>query len=244
MTEELFSKAARQVLENLKQGELTNSLEASYVHAQQYLEEDIIYGIPEDLSEEERAQNNLNLLKQGLCYRAMSLVRSEISLIESHNLLGLALITRGHIETTAQLGYFCDRLFSLKQGNITFDSFHKKLAETLMGASHEMFTSAPKPLNILKCLEKADKHFARLSGEENQKMLYDCYSWLSDYCHPNFLSSASSYVLDRSTGTMRFSHGEGLHEDDMDLVGYLDISCVAFNMFFDDMLEREKVLTE
>jgi hypothetical protein len=242
MNTELFSKDAKAILEGLAQDDLVTSLEASYQKAQLWLEEQVVYGNSAVLTEQDRAQKNLKLLKQCLLNRAQSLVRCEVNLIELQSPHGLALISRGHIEATAQLGYFCDRLHSLEQGNITFDTFHKKLSNTLMGTSYGLSTDKPKPLNIMACLEKADKHFARIGRIENKKILHDNYSWLSDYCHPNFLSSASSFSLNAEVGIMSFPSEAKLVERDMGLVGYLVISCETFNMFYEDIIKLESVL--
>ena len=44
-------------------------------------------------------------------------------MIETHNVFGLALVVRGHVEATASLGYFCKRINSFNRGNISFDRF-------------------------------------------------------------------------------------------------------------------------
>jgi hypothetical protein len=113
-----------------------------------------------------------------------------------NNIYGLALVVRGHYEATAVLGYFCNRLESLKVGNITFEDFAWNIAYEVLGARHEQFAKAPNPPNILTCIEKADKYLDTHCFQQKKGMLLDCYNWLSDFAHPNFLSNASSFTLD------------------------------------------------
>jgi len=80
------------------------------------------------------------------------------------------------------------------------------------------------------------------SGTE---MLKDCYGWLSEFAHPNFLSNSSAFSLDKSTGRFVFRHSADLQESDFQLVHYLSLSARLFIELFDRFAkEAESALAE
>jgi len=200
------------------------------------------YGNPKIISEKRRAQKNLEVLTQGLLHRSVNLLRASPAMVEQANVHGLALLTRGQLEATAQLGYFCGQLVSLKNGHISFVQFHERLAFTLMGASHPFFERAPKPVNILTCIDRADRHFQSHHENDASGIIRDCYSWLSDYCHPNFLSNISSFKLNKKRRRMEFRHDAKFTKEDGQILCYLDISAGIFVIFYRDILERSDVI--
>jgi hypothetical protein len=162
-----------------------------------------------------------------------------------NNIYGLALIVRGHYEATAVLGYVCNRLESLKAGNISFEDFAFNIAHEILGAKHPQFAEAPNPPNILTCIEKADRYIdARFPKPLG--ILRDNYNWLSDFAHPNFLSNCSAFTVDRANQQFVFRHEGDIQESDFELTEYLEMSAVLFIRLFDDCTQRmaENGLTE
>lgn len=227
-------------LDLLGRKDVGEELASSYDWLVSHQVPEIKLGNPRSMSEERRTMNNLATFRQGLIHRCSALIAAAEAMVVGHNPHGLALISRGHVESTAQLGFFCDRLYSLIRGKITFDTFSLQLGEALISATHKQFPQAPKPINILTCLERADRRLRRIDDSFDEPILADCYSWLSDFCHPNFLSAATAYDLDAQNGIMRFRHTDELSERDVGLLTYLSISASTFKIFFDDMNELEK----
>lgn len=83
-------------------------------------------------------------------------------------------------------------------------------------------------------MEKADKYLDKHHFKEKKGILLDCYEWLSDFSHPNFLSNASSFVLDGSNRRFVFQHERDIQASDFELMRYLEISCGLFVLLFED----------
>lgn len=234
-----FSPAVRDLFDRWGQGEFLKSLEASH---QQLLErriDTVEFGNPQTLTPEKRAAANCRLLQQALLHRAERLLASSGTMLLENNVYGLALIARGHCETTAVLGHFCSRLESLAAGRISFDDFQWNIADAVMGAKHHQFTAARHPVNILTCIEKSDKYLDKYFFKEKRGMLQDCYDWLSEFSHPNFLSNISAFTLDRPNNRFVLQHGHGHpRQEDFQLPGYLDLSAALFVYLFDEFTRR------
>ena len=125
---------------------------------------------------------------------------------------------------------------SLRAGNIIFEDFAWNVAYEILGAKHEQFAKAPNPPNILTCIEKADKYLDTHCFKEKKGMLLDCYNWLSDFAHPNFLSNASSFSIDIPNRRFLFRHEGDTQESDFQLIIYLELSAMLFVRLFDDYL--------
>ena len=154
------------------------------------------------------------------------------TMISEQNSYGLALLIRGHIEATAALGYLCNRIQAFLDGNIDFEAVIWNIAQTMMGAKHELFTSAPDPINVMTLIEKTD-HYVSKQGLGPKGMVVDCYAWLSEFAHPNFNSNDGGIRLAGSG--FEFRHGEQISESELNLLGYLDISALLFPTLFDDL---------
>lgn len=204
---------------------------------------EIILGDPKSISEQRRARNNFQILTQGLLHRSINLIRTIPDLLDQANVYGLALLTRGNLEGLAQLGYFCNRLTSLQDKKITFEVFYEQLANTLMSVSHPSLPQAPKPLHIMDCIRKSDQYLKR-KDDNNEEVIMDSYEWLSNYCHPNFMSSSSAYTLNKEKEAIEFRHEPVLIDKDIELLGYLEMSTRLFELFYADAMELAKVLED
>jgi hypothetical protein len=95
------------------------------------------------------------------------------------------------------LGYFTNRLDALSKANIDFAGFEQDIANGLMGAKHDLFDKANAPVNILTCIENADKLIDAELFKDKKRMLEDLYGWLSEFAHPNFCSNRTAFTLDK-----------------------------------------------
>jgi hypothetical protein len=240
-----FSDNIRKLFKDWKQDKLLEEFEG---HRAELLERrvDVIqYGDPDKLSAKKRTILNSQVLRQALLHRAECLLVGSGQMMLAKNVYGLALVARGHLEATAVLAHFCNRLDALSKGHIQYETFDKDVANAIMGAQHELFDKADFPKNIMTCIEKGDKFLDDNIFGKKVGLLSDCYRWLSEFAHPNFCSNKSSFTLDKATGSMAFRHDGDLQESDFQLVGYLEMSAAIFHRLFDILGEKaEKVLAE
>jgi hypothetical protein len=108
----MFSPGVRELLNRWKQDDLFDRLEASH---QQLLDrrKKAVEVAGQDQPRKHTA-SNCEVLQQVLLHRAERLLAGSGTMLLENNIYGLALIVRGHYETTALLGYVWHRLDSLK----------------------------------------------------------------------------------------------------------------------------------
>jgi hypothetical protein len=152
-----FSDEAQKLFETWNKVELCNELEGYHAQLLERRVDAIAYGDPEKLSAKIRARLNCQVLRQALLHRAERLMASSGTMLLDKNVYGLALVVRGHVEGTAVLGFFCNRINSLVQNHIPFEKFEFDVADAIMGAKHDLFAKANAPANILSFIEKADR---------------------------------------------------------------------------------------
>jgi hypothetical protein len=198
----------------------------------------IEYGKPEELSAKRRAKLNCDLLKQVLIHRADKLIIATGQMLPAKNVYGMALAARGYIETVAVLGYFAKRLSALSKGNIDFARFDLDIANGLMGAKHDLFDKANAPVNILTCVENADKHLDAEFFGEKKKMLEDLYTWLSEFAHPNFCSNKTAFTIDKPTGRMVLRHDDVIGEDHFQTLATVEMVAGIFMWLLEDFTKR------
>lgn len=234
-TARCFSDDVRQMFAALDKLEIITSIEASYSALIDRRSDFIAYGDPAKMSERNRAWANLAVIRQVQIHRAERLIASSGTMLAERNVYGLVLLIRGHFESTAIIGYLCDRLSSFLKGNIPFETIIFDIAHTMMGAKHEFFAEMPDPINVLTALEKADRYIQQSGFIDTKGMLADCYGWLSEFAHPNFNSSDSALRLNRELRGFEFRHGGDLSAAEIQMLGYLDISASVFTQVFDDL---------
>jgi hypothetical protein len=238
-----LSDQATQALKLAAKEDISKSLEKAHSNLVTQQVDYIEYGDPDRLTAEQRAKLNSQLLKQVLVHRAERLMIATGQMFDSKNLYGLALIVRGHIEALAMLGYFARRLESLHKKNIDFERFEEDIANGLLGAKDAIFDKAKAPVNILTCLEHADKHLdAELFGKKTE-MFQEIYTWLSEFAHPNFCSNKTAFVLDKKAGRMLLRKEEETRDDHFQMLNSLCMSADMFSWLLTDFSSRlEKAL--
>jgi hypothetical protein len=201
-----FSDDAKKLFQKWEHSELCDDIEDTYSELLKRRVDTVEYGDPDTLNSKPRTRLNCQVLRQALVHRAERLLASAGTMLLEKNVYGLALIARGHLEGTAVLGNFCNRLGSLTKGNIAFEKFEWEMADAVLGAKHDLFAKANAPVSILTSIERADKFLDGNVFPEKKKMLQDIYGWLSEFAHPNYLSNSSAFVLDKATKSVVFRH--------------------------------------
>lgn len=196
----------------------------------------VAYGDPAEMSERNRAWANIAVIRQVQIHRAERLIASSGTMLAERNIYGLVLLIRGHYESTAIIGDLCDRVSSFLKGNISFETIIFDIAHTMMGAKHEFFAEMPDPINILTAIEKADRYIRQSGFIDANGMLADCYGWLSEFAHPSFNSSDAALRLNHQRCGFEFRHGGDLSPEEIQMLGYLDISANVFTQVFDDLV--------
>jgi hypothetical protein len=235
----LSEEATKILSENGKQ-DLLEKLEEFHAAILKERVDFIEYGKPEELSDKKRAKLNCDLLKQVLIHRADRLITATGQMLPAKNLYGMALTARGYIETVAMLGYFAKRLLALSKGNIDFARFELDIANGLMGAKHNLFDKANAPVNILTCVENADKHLDAEFFGKKTKMMEDLYTWLSEFAHPNFCSNRTAFNLDKATGRMILRADDAIGEDHFQTLTTVEMVAGAFTWLLKDFGKRVK----
>jgi hypothetical protein len=231
-----LSPAVRETFIHWKRGDLFDSLEASY---RQLLDRrKNVVEVAEQHEPGKHTASNCLVLQQALLHRAERLIAACGSMLLENNVYGLALIVRGHYETTGVLGYLCNRLDSLQEGKIKFEEFAYNAACAVLGAKHSQFIRAPNPPNILTCIEKADSHLDTHYLKEKKGMLRDGYNWLSEFAHPNFCSNSAAFTIDKLNRRFVLQHDGKLQDRDFDLIAHLVISAGLFIWLFDDSTHK------
>jgi hypothetical protein len=215
--------------------DMVASLEEAYAGVIGRRRDFVAYGDPATVPERDRAFSNIEVIRQVQLHRAERLMASAGAMITERNVYGLVLLIRGHYESTAILGYLCDRVDSFAKDNVPFGTVILNIAHAMMGGRHERFAKMPDPINILTAIEKADRYFERRDKSLKKGMLADCYGWLSETAHPNFNSSDAALRLNTERAGFEFRHGEALSDEEAELLGYLDISAELFLLFFDEL---------
>lgn len=230
-----FRDDVRQLLAAIDELDVIESIEESYAELIARRRDFVAYGVPGEQSARSQAFANLAVIGQVQLHRAERLIASSGTMIAERNIYGLVLLIRGHYESTAILGYLCDRVSAFVKGNIPFEKIIFDISHTMMGAKHELFKEMPDPTNILTAIEKADRYIEQSGVIDKSGMLADCYAWLSEFAHPNFNSSDAALRLDADRNGFSFRHGGELVTEELQLLGYLDISASVFIRVFDDL---------
>jgi hypothetical protein len=138
------------------------------------------------------------------------------------------------------LGYFAKRLSALSKGNIDFARFGLDIANGLLGAKHDLFDKANAPVNILTCVENADKHLDAEFFGEKKNMLEDIYTWLSEFAHPNFCSNETAFTLAKATGRMVLRDGDVIGDDHFQMLTTVEMGARMFIWLLEDFTKRVK----
>jgi hypothetical protein len=233
-----LSDQAIDVLKLAGKEDISESLKRAFSDVVNQRADYVEYGDPDKLTARHRAKANCQLLKQVLLHRAERLMIATGLMFDSKNLYSLALIVRGHVEALAVLGYFARRLESLHKKNIEFERFEEDIANGLLGAKDAIFEKAKAPVNILTCLEHADKHLDAKLFSKKTEMFQQVYTWLSEFAHPNFCSNKTAFVVDKKAGRMLLRKEEEARDDHFQMLNSLFLSADMFSWLLKDFSSR------
>ena len=196
-----------------------------------------------DKAEERLRLGELTLaIRQVYLHRAIKLFEGSYDALLKDNVYLMALAIRGHLETTAALGYLHNRLSSFKKGNISLEVLAKDMASLIMGTGDEDlptegYEDVSKPKNVMMMLDYVDKSFSKQIGgtTKEHEFLRDSYQHLCEFSHPNFHSNKMGYEIDKERKVFVIMHDKGLPKESFFIIGYLSISTSAFLSFFEDI---------
>lgn len=177
---------------------------------------------------------NATVLQQVLLRRAERLTVSCGTVAADHNEYGLALLVRGHVETTALMGYACSRTASVSKSTGEAEAYGEIVKSLLFGTRFEDVPALPRAVNMMTCIDKADKYMSvdpRYSGKKVIRQLYD---FLSEHAHPNM--SSHNVAIEYESGFVKL---QDLTQDDELCVacfGAVKLSLMLLIDFYDDMV--------
>ena len=195
------------------------------------------FGEPSEITERRRARFTLDSIFQASLTRSINLILGFTTLLGNNNTHSLALLARGHFETTALLGFLCDQLIAYEKARLTFEDLHDKVAAAILGHSGSDFKDALKPINVMTMIEKADRYLKLTTGGQCSGIIFDSYGWLSNFGHPNSLSSVSTFQLDRERGAFVFGDENALKDNEKEFMNYLLLSTGIQSNFLKDIGE-------
>lgn len=231
--------------------ELTNRLEAHGIEVGKYFavlaeqEKRILSEIRvlpgRELGDLSRIRDYAFVLRQVLLHRAIKLTKSAgVSLVDENG-YALALNVRAHFETTASIGHLHYRLNSMREGNISPEVMDRDMMIQLLGSRDAGILNLDgaegfEAKQILTMLEYADKSVSKhvLGGKSNEhKVLMDIYTWLCEFCHPNFHSNKLAFELATQEESFFFRHEKPLHKNEANVLSNLFISAPIFVALYD-----------
>mgnify|MGYP003382528630 CR=1 FL=1 len=186
--------------------------------------ESVEFGEISEITERRRARFTLDSIFQASLTRSINLIIGFTRLLGLNNTHSLALLARGHFETTALLGFLCDQLIAYEKARLTFEDLHDKIAAAMLGHSGSDFPDVLKPINVMTMIEKADRYLKSITDGQCSGLILDSYGWLSNFGHPNSLSSVSSFRLDREKGAFVFGDRNALKDNEKEFMNYLLLS--------------------
>lgn len=182
-------------------------------------------------------QNGLFFL-QNILFRSKALINGWVNLIDSQNVLCVALITRAHYETTGLLALYLKKLKSLYNGNISINDFEESYLKLSLGIKMETsLDNPPEPYSVMKLIDAVDEILKNKNFRES-------YDFLSEFCHPNHHGiMMGSNIL--SGPLVKFTDKYEISQKDFCILGYLYLSVILFITLYDeakDLLEKNEEL--
>jgi len=176
------------------------------------------------------------VLRQVLLHRAIGTFEGAMIAFHENQVYSMVLSIRGHFETTAALGYLYTRLNSLTKGNLPREAVDEDICTMLLGRRDGGAIEAPEAKQILSLLEHADRAVSTdvLGGTSKQyDILSDCYTFLCEFCHPNFHSNSVAFELNKAQSEFVMRHSAIMRDDETKLLHYLLICTPIFVHLYD-----------
>lgn len=234
---ELFSQSRLRALRAKGFGDDCKELSDLFIDLVKMKRVSVEFGEPSEITERRRARFTLDSIFQASIARSTNLTFGFARLLGHNNTHSLALLARGHLETTALLGFLCDQLTAYEKARITFDHLHDKIAAAFLGHSGSDFQNAPKPINVMTMIEKADRYLKSKTDGLCYEIISDSYGWLSNFGHPNSLSSISSFRIDPAKSAFVFGDTNELKDNEKEFINYVILSSGIQLSFLNDIGE-------
>ena len=196
-----------------------------------------------DLGNKDRIRDYSLVLRQTLLHRSIKLFEGAIDSLLLKNGYMMSLSIRGLFETTAAIGYLHCRLESYKNKNITAEKIDSDITTQLLGTRDKIIlekndSKAVEAKQIMTMLEYADKTVSRSimgGNSKDHEILTDIYSWLCEYCHPNFHSNSLAFKLDSDNFMFTFKHDTNLRTSYQQEIKNILIATPIFIALFDNI---------
>jgi hypothetical protein len=179
------------------------------------------------------------VVQQTLLHRLEKLTASCGASVAADDVYGTGLLARGHLESTALLGYVCSLTKRLADADIEIEDYFAKIDRVLFGvrmpdSDMEQF---PESVNILTCIEKAEKFSVEHLPFQWEPLLQSSYETLSEYAHPNMFSHGVAMDYNESKGTVRFRGRRAGDEAEGAFLGFIRVSLMLFIDFSDALTQ-------
>ena len=190
------------------------------------------------------ARADAEVLQQALLRRTDRLTGSCGTALAHGDNYGCALMARGHLETSALLGYLAHQTNALADGKMSAEEYDGSVKALLFGSRDAEAEAAgmPKAVNILTCIKKADQFMRKHPGYGGSSVVSDAYQVLSEFAHPNMLSHSLS--IKHRGWSVDLASRHDLGSLNYDLLNWLLISLMLFVDCFDAVDELHSLISE
>lgn len=192
-----------------------------------------------DWGDSNRVRAYSHALRQILLHRAIGTYEGAMSALLGEHSYSMVLCIRGHFEAVAALGYLYWRLRSVSRGTLQAEIVDRDIGAMLLGIRDGGPPEAPNPKSVLEQFELADRAVSKdfLEGTAKQhKLLTESYTFLCEFCHPNYHSNSMAFDLNKTAGVFRVLHGEPMRQREIGLIEYLLIAAPIYIQLHDGMV--------
>lgn len=175
-------------------------------------------------------------LRQVFLHRTISTFAGAIVCLRENLLYSMVLSIRGNFETTAALGYLYGRLDSGANGTLPRETIDDDICVMLLGTRYEPILQAFEAKHVLTLLEHATKAVKKVTFVDQSMppgLLTERYSFLCDYCHPNYSSNSLAFHFDKERDRLRMRHDCEILKQEAAIIENLLISAPLFIDLYD-----------
>ncbi|NQT60381.1 MAG: hypothetical protein HQ557_15490 [Bacteroidetes bacterium] len=179
------------------------------------------------------ASNTLSYLQFQL-RRSYSLLLGCCESIGNRNILSSVLTIRAHIEVTGAIGYLLRNLNRYYSEKMTKEELENLLNKLILGRRMGEMRVPFEAVNVLTMIKKSDLLINKMLNEEKKNILFDCYEWLSEFCHTNSYGLISGSTV-REPRVLQLSDKITTSKKDSSNVKYISITMPLFFLFFEEI---------
>lgn len=183
--------------------------------------------------------HNASVLLQKLITRSIYLLRGFVSSFNEGNAIMSFLAVRSHLETTGAVACLLKWLKKLYDNKCSYDEMDKTLYKLSLGGivfpdkNLSKYSHVPNPFNALSLIDDVDYIYNKMGGEKT-KPFRKSYKFLSEFCHPNFLSISQGSEVTIPPGIFEFNDSPNINSfEATELLSNLSVSLSMFIYLFD-----------